>query len=84
MELMQYTGLKDKNGVEIFEGDIVRIVWPTSMTDLYIVKWIHRGKAHLGGWEFSHPSGTSYAGSANHNVEVIGNIYENKNLLEKE
>lgn len=74
--LMQYTGLKDKNGREIYEGDIVRI------GDELVeeVKWIAEGdwladKQPMVGF-VSH--GTIYKGSP---VEVIGNIYENPELL---
>lgn len=75
-ELMQYTGLKDKNGKEIYEGDIVKIG-----NDLIEeVKWVGVGdwmedKQPMVGF-VSH--GTIYKGKP---IEVIGNIYENKDLL---
>jgi len=77
----QYTGLKDKNGVEIYEGDIVKIVWPTNMTDLYFVRWNNKSASHLGCYEFSSfKNDNYYTGSAGNNVEVIGNIHENPEL----
>ena len=74
--LMQYTGLKDKNKKEIYEGDIVKIG-----NDLIEeVKWIEIGnwmgdKQPMVGF-ISH--GTIYKNSP---VEIIGNVYENAELL---
>lgn len=75
--LMQYTGLKDKNGVEIYEEDIV--YWKnirTGKETKHIVKW----KTHENeeGYYFS----VEYVGFEDVSYgEVIGNIYENPELI---
>ena len=76
--LMQSTGLKDKNGVEIFEGDIVRwhdvVTWDYSVTFKDGVFCIS-----------DDPSSNFYHlnEDINGKFEVIGNIYENPELLEQ-
>ena len=74
---MQYTGLKDKNGKEIYEGDIVGTKFDTggrieNRTD--VVRYVaENGMRCVAQFEPSfHES---------HNPEVIGNIYENPELL---
>lgn len=78
VELMQYTGLKDKNGVKIFEGDILPI-WENGENHLY--KVVYDGDcfmlAMLDSEQGSYPLSVKHKQS-----EVIGNIYENPELLE--
>jgi len=71
--LMQYTGLKDKNGKEIYEGDIV-VTKGTSMSGK---KWDHKPKTVV----FDPDYGYCLLKSSLI-TDVIGNIYENPELLE--
>ncbi len=74
--LMQFTGLKDKNGKEIYEGDIVET--PHKLMKKY--KWqiiFHKGAFVLSdGIGFRH----FYSQKYTQKYGVIGNIYENPNL----
>lgn len=72
--VMQFTGLKDKNGTEIYEGDIATHAKSTvyKYTDIItgeVVIEVSRGVV-IGGWP------------ASYDIEVIGNIYENPDLLD--
>jgi len=68
-KLMQSTGLKDINGTEIYEGDILK----TSIKNL-VVEWVPKGAC----WGI----GCHYLFHYYETSEVIGNIYENPELLE--
>lgn len=77
IELMQYTGLKDKNDKEIYEGDIVREDYYTGEVQY------HEGYASFGiQWHGDGRIWFSGFGWAEVDDEVIGNIYENPELLE--
>lgn len=86
--LMQSTGLKDKNGKEIFEGDIVTDGDVTS--DIKYHQTL--GFYMIGKYGFSVPFGQGvdveyfeeFADHVSKIFEVIGNIYENPELLEVE
>jgi uncharacterized phage protein (TIGR01671 family) len=87
---MQYTGLKDKKGKEIYEGDIVHAIgdvdcreyemvtpiicnvsgeWQVKTPDEHGVHYVHGLPVIWGGWE---------------SIEVIGNIYENPELIKEQ
>ena len=75
-ELMQYTGLKDKNGKEVYEGDILKSDLDEVMIDT--VEWDADGVSfHLKNVS----TGFSQLRIEDWEWEVIGNIYENPELL---
>lgn len=71
--LMQYTGLKDKNGKEIYEGDVVRRHWSGDKPEDREVIFID-GAFMWGGDKFRTGIDSNWA-------EIIGNIYESPELL---
>lgn len=107
-EIMQYTRLKDKNGKEVFEADIVKVTLPFKMEKpvrihqvIYIKgRWqlrdksLSRGLAYdlhevvcfndqedIGFFEYVFKNVRGKTRSYGNIVEIIGNIYENKELL---
>lgn len=82
-DLMQYTGLKDKNGVEIYEGDV-------AIRTINYGKTIEKGaivfdsKGAYFGFRRYRPNGSTMITSIGIDapkLEVIGNIYQNSELL---
>lgn len=96
IELMQYTGLKDKNGVEIWEGDIVSYQYPQKQLknhqQLCKIVYAPKAAAFLLKPPYFEPqvkylgdiarSNKQYDTRTYELCEVIGNIYENPELSE--
>ena len=86
--LMQYTGLKDKNGREIYEGDIVST--RSDSVEIYAVKWMphlaeyvfHDKTCNHTEWQYAMSQVIEYKDCLLGEWEVIGNIYENPELLD--
>ena len=78
IELMQSTGLKDKNGKEIFEGDIVKMSKDVYSEPTYYEVVRHRG----GAYRLESKQHGCELWLRHTDCEVVGNIYENPELLE--
>ena len=98
VELLQYTGLKDKNGREVYEGDLLKKVLTIDVTALgeksaeiethEIIGYVKFEKGHFGIYFIKHTShkeaeNSFYPFLNEKEYEIIGNIFENSELLEK-
>ncbi len=93
LKLMQFTGLKDKNEKEIYEGDIVK--FPSNLNIFVEIEYsndkktipkeiISEVKFEEGAFYFKWMYGYEGKEVSFNQTEVIGNIYENPELLEEE
>jgi uncharacterized phage protein (TIGR01671 family) len=77
----QFTGLRDKNGKEIYEGDIIRA---KNGVQIGTVIWVESDCKYVVRWTKDNPTKMVYDSnmSSAQWCEVIGNIYENPELLQ--
>lgn len=78
--LMQSTGLKDKDGGDVYQGDIIRCTRGCPHEVIWLEKY---GGTFFGGMPAWYLSGLSNGYAWTGREEVIGNIYENSELLEE-
>jgi uncharacterized phage protein (TIGR01671 family) len=83
--VQQYTGIKDKNGNEIYEGDILKI---HNHNLLEVVEYIAEGSTCFGFWR--HDSTPDYAAfeslgdwTSPEGYDIVGNLFENPDLVIK-
>jgi uncharacterized phage protein (TIGR01671 family) len=77
IEPMQYTGLIDKDGNEIYEGDIVKSVDEDLKPQIYTIVWSETRAC----FDMKLGYSARILFPLSHAMEVIGNIYENPDLL---
>jgi uncharacterized phage protein (TIGR01671 family) len=86
IELMQFTGLYDKNGKEIYEGDIVKYnYWNNEYEkDEYIsISCVEYKNGYFYPRYINDICDDGYYSSGIDDIEIIGNIYENPEILRK-
>ncbi|MDJ8959746.1 YopX family protein [Clostridium perfringens] len=86
IELIQYTGLKDKNGKEVYEGDIIESpLWEAEPYEIVFKDYAFKArdirKKIMYGSDLFFDIDDLLSGCVGETFEVIGNIYENPELL---
>lgn len=76
VQIMQYTGLTDKYGKDIYEGDIISIPRGRTVSNRCVIEWDGSG------WYVKPSDMRRTLWTVHNRVKVIGNIYENTELLE--
>lgn len=81
----QYTGIEDKNGKRIFEGDIVRAIYKPKdedlITDDFIIKWDKYYCKYVGHYAKKENVYNPLLFGSQTSFEVIGNIFDNPELI---
>ena len=81
--VMQYTGCRDKNGLEIFEGDVIKDKYDkTWLVQWYVGSFVITNKIPDSDGQTSTYSHFSNVSNHHFYFEVIGNMWENPELLE--
>ena len=80
IELMQYTGLKDKNNKEVYEGDIVKL---RANHGIGVIKYYDKWGACV--VEYIKPRPLTVLGMNYYkeDIEILGNIYKNPELIKE-
>lgn len=79
--IMQYTGLVDKNNKEIYEGDIIKLDGVCGDDGIYQIYYEEDFAGFAITKHIDKSSSESFGYGESHHCEVIGNIYENPELL---
>lgn len=83
--IQQYTGLKDKNGKEIYEGDVFNCLYHFDgcVEHRMVVEWVENRAAFFPRWDYKKCQQKEVTKTMNDltRLEIVGNIYENPEFL---